>query len=381
MAHDVTLVDAPSAQPELVEPVTVSTTAQRLARRANEQRRYGEGWLDQLFVPAVLLGLLLYLGWSAHGFLTSDNLVTILLQGSILAFVSFGMTFVILAGELDLSVGSGVALVSVVSALAMRDSGSIELGILAGLGTGLALGLVNGAVVTRLHIPSFIATLGTLTIAQGIALSLTNGAVIGQLPTGIGDLANGTFLGIRWLVWLLAVVFVMLYLLHSRTTFGVRVMSVGANREAARLSGVKVDRVRLVCFVISGFCVGLAGITLTSRVQSGQPNAGTLLALYAVAAVVVGGTRISGGRGSLSRTLWGVLLLSVLDNGLDVKGLDPDAKQVIIGGVFIAAASVDFIRRRIRWRRAEGGAGEGGRTESEPGTEGRAAPSPEARPT
>jgi ribose transport system permease protein len=333
--------------------MTSTLTERTRRRRAAERRGPAEGWLDVLFVPAILLALLVYLSLSADGFLDTDNLTNIILQGSILAVVAFGMTFVILAGELDLSVGSGVALVSVVAALVMRDTGSVLLGVLAGFGSGVVLGFVNGVIVTRLEVPSFIATLGTLVIAHGIALALTNGAVIGQLPESIGALASDRFLGIRWLIWLVAVVFVALYLLQRKTTFGIRVMSVGGNREAARLSGINVDNVKLMCFVLSGATVGIAGIALTSRVSSGQPNAGGLLALTAIAAVVVGGTSLLGGRGSVAKTLWGVLLLSVLDNGLDVKGVNTEIKQAVIGAVFIAAASVDFIRRRLRRKGAD----------------------------
>lgn len=318
------------------------------------ERSQAESWLDLLFVPVVLIGLLIWLAATTDGFLDRQNLTNILLQGSILAIVAFGMTYVILAGELDLSVGSGVALVSVIVALVSRDTGSVLLAMLAGLGTGATLGLVNGLLVTKLEIPSFIATLGTLVICSGIALALTNGAVIGQLPDGIGTLARDTFLGMRWLIWLTIAVFIVLLLIQIRTTFGVSVMSVGGNKEAARLSGLKVERVRLMTFVIVGITVGIGGIALTSRVDSGQPNAGDLLALTSIAAVVVGGTSLLGGRGGVARTLGGVLLIAVLDNGLDVKGVQVDLKQVIIGGVFIAAASVDFIRRSVQARRAEG---------------------------
>jgi ribose/xylose/arabinose/galactoside ABC-type transport system permease subunit len=333
----------------------VAGATARLLRRDHrtEPGSGGEGLVDMLFVPAILAALLLYLSISADGFLETDNLTNIILQGATLAIVAFGITFLILAAELDLSVGSGVALVSVVGALVMRDTGSVGLGVLAGIGSGVALGLVNGLVVTKLEVPSFIATLGTLVIAHGIALALTNGAVIGQLPSGIGSLASDKFLGLRWLVWLVVAAFVGLYLLQRKTTFGIKVMSVGGNREAARLSGINVDRVRLMCFVLTGATVGVAGIALTSRVESGQPNAGGLLALTAIAAVVVGGTSLNGGRGSVAKTLWGVLLLSVLDNGLDVKGVNADMKEAVIGAVFIAAASVDFIRSRLRRRAAD----------------------------
>ena len=318
------------------------------ARGRLQARDEREGWLDLLFVPVILVALIIWLSATTHGFLDTDNLTNILLQGALLGIVAFGMTFLILAGELDLSVGSGVALVSVVSALVMRDTGSVGLGVLAGLGCGVALGLVNGLVVTKLEVPSFIATLGTLVIAHGFALALTNGAVVAGIPESIGNLSSGTFLGVRWLIWLMVAVFVTLYLLQRKTTFGIKVVSVGGNKEASRLSAINVDRVRLLCFVLVGLTVGIAGIALTSRVESGQPNAGSLLALTAIAAVVVGGTSLTGGHGSLMKTLWGVLLLSVLDNGLDVKGIDPDLKQVVIGTVFIAAASVDFIQRRVR---------------------------------
>lgn len=317
------------------------------------ERSQADSWLDLLFVPVVLIGLVVWLSATTDGFLDRQNLTNILLQGSILAIVAFGMTYVILAGELDLSVGSGVALVSVITALVARDVGSVPLALAAGVATGATLGLINGILVTKLEIPSFIATLGTLVIAGGIALALTNGAVIGQLPEGIGTLANDTFLGTRWLIWLTVVVFVVLLLIQVRTTFGVSVMSVGGNKEAARLSGLNVEGVRLMAFVIVGITVGIAGVALTSRVDSGQPNAGDLLALTSIAAVVVGGTSLLGGRGGVARTLGGVLLIAILDNGLDVKGVQVDLKQVIIGAVFIGAASVDFIRRSLQARRAE----------------------------
>lgn len=317
------------------------------------QRSQAESWVDLLFVPVVLIALLIWLSATTDGFLNHQNVTNILQQGAILAIVAFGMTYVILAGELDLSVGAGVALVSVIVALVSRDTGSVGLALLAGLGTGAALGLFNGLLVTKLEIPSFIATLGTLVIAGGIALALTNGAVIGQLPDGIGTLASDTFLGLKLLIWLSIIVFVVLLLIQTRTTFGAALMAVGGNSEAARLSGVRVDRVRLLAFVILGITVGIAGFALTSRVDSGQPNAGGLLALTSIAAVVIGGTSLLGGRGSVARTLGGVLLIAVLENGLDVKGVQVDLKQVVIGMVFIAAASVDFIRRSVQVRRDE----------------------------
>ena len=306
---------------------------------------------DLLFVPAVLVALVLYLSATTDAFYTYINLTNVLLQASILAIVAFGITFVILAGELDLSAGTGSALGSVLAAQVMVETGSITLGVLAGLGFGVVLGVGNGLLVTALEVPSFIATLGTFIIAQGIALALTNGGVVAGLPAGINDFTQGSLLGLPLLVWATLLIFLTLYFLQRQTTFGVRVLAVGGNAEAARLSGVPVNRIRMLVFLISGMTTGLAGLALLVRVQSGQPNANATLALEAIAAVVVGGTSLLGGRGSVVRTLWGVLLIAVLRNGLDLKGIDENLKQVVIGVVFIVAASVDFIRRQLMRRR------------------------------
>jgi ribose transport system permease protein len=338
------------------------------SRRTLDRVR-GTGWGDVLFVPAVLLALCLYLSVANEFFLTSINVTNILIQASILAIVAFGLTFVILAGELDLSVGAAMALVSVITAMVMRDTGSILLGVLAGVGLGGGIGLINGLIVTRLEVPSFIATLGMLTIAHGVALALTDGAVVSGVPISLGNLVNESFLGLRWVLWLVAGVFAVLYFLQSQTSFGVRVFAVGGNREASRLSAIPVERVRLLCFVIAGVTVGIAGIVLTARVQSGQPNAGGLLGLTAIAAIVVGGTNLLGGRGSISRTLWGVLLIAVLENGLQLEGVNDDLRQVIIGAVFIAAASVEFFRRQLQRRKR-------GVVEAEPPAPAVASPSP-----
>jgi len=307
-----------------------------------------EGWVDVLFVPVVIIGLGIYFSIASPYFLTSLNITNLLIQGSILAFVAFGVTFVILAGELDLSVGSGVGLVSVLAATVMRDQDSVLLGIIAAFAVGIAVGAVNGFVVTKLEVPSFIATFGMLVIANGIALAITDGGVVTGVPIDIGNLALKSFLGVRWMIWLVVIVFIVLYVIQTQTAFGRRVMAVGGNREAARLAGIPVNRVRFFVFLVSGATIAIGGLALTSRVVSGQPNGGTLLELDAVAAIVIGGTSIFGGRGSLVRTLFGVLLIAELRNGLDLVGVGDDLKQVIIGAVLILAASVAFIRGRIR---------------------------------
>jgi ribose transport system permease protein len=338
--------------PERVMAGGAWPTTQRLLDRVLERSRT-DSWADLLFVPVVLLALVVYLSFTNEYFLDPINLKNVFVQAAILAIAAFGVTFIILAAELDLSIGSGVSLVSVVSALVIVDTGSIAIGLLAGAGTGIALGVINGVVVTRLEVPSFIATFGTLVIANGIALALTDGGVVSGLPRSVGDLTKTEVLGVPTIVILMFAVFAVLLFIQNHTTFGVRVFAVGGNREAARLSGVPVDRIRFLCFLLSGVTVAVAGLALMSRVESGQPNAAQLLPLEAVAAIVVGGTSIFGGRGSVTKTLWGVLLIATIRNGLDLEGVNDDLKQVILGCVFIGAASVDFFRRQLGRRRRD----------------------------
>ena len=333
-------------------------------------RARAEGWWEILFVPTALVILGIVLTSTSPQFLTSLNLTNILQQGADLAAISFGVTFVMLAGDLDLSVGAGAALTSVVGAFLMRDTGSVFVGALAGIGVGLLIGLANGLVVTKLRAPSFIATLGMMVIARGVALALTNGSVVTGLPNSAGNLATENFLGLPWIVWIVFVVlFLILLYVQSQTGYGIRVLAVGGNREAARLSAIPVDRVRVTAFLISGLTMGIAGLVLTSRVQSGQPNAGQWDELYAVAAIVLGGTSLYGGKGSLVRTLWGVLFIVTLQNGLDLNAVGDDLKQVVIGSVLIAAASTDFVRTQLRRRQTakEESAAEAALGSAEPG--------------
>jgi ribose transport system permease protein len=306
--------------------------------------------LDVLFVPIVLLAIGIWLATTTDIFLTGPNIQNVLNQMVILALVAFGGTLVILAREIDLSVGAGAALVSVICADTMARTGSIATSLAVGVAAGVAIGVINGLLVTLLEVPSFIATLGTMVIMRGIALHWTNGSIISGLPASFEDLSTREFFGFQYIVWLMLGTFVVLYLLQRQTTFGMRIFAVGGNPEAARLAGIPVKRIRFLCFVISGATMGLAGIALTARVQSGQPNGAHLLELYAVAAIVMGGTSLFGGRGSVSRTLAGVLLIAVLQNGLDLKAVGFDFQQIVVGSVFIAAASVDFVRRRLGGR-------------------------------
>ena len=303
-------------------------------------------WIDVDFVPVILLVLIVALAVLSPYFFSPRNFTEILLQAAILGIVSVGTTFVIVGGDLDLSIGANVALSGVVCGLAMNATHNIALGIAAGLGCGVLIGLINGLISTRLHVPAFVATLGMLVIGQGVALTLTNGSSISNLPDAFGALANGNVLGLPGLVWWMFLTFIAGYLLLHRTVYGIRTFAVGGNREAARLAGIRVDSVRIANFVVSGLTGGIGGVLLAARVQAAQPTGGEIFTLYATAAVILGGTSLYGGRGSILRTLLGVALIALLQNGLELLGVPYSNQQVAVGIVFIIAASSELIRRR-----------------------------------
>lgn len=319
------------------------------------QRRGLSHLMEPLFVPAIICLLAVYLALTSDVFLTWGNINNLLGQMVILGVASFGATFTILVRGLDLSIGAGAALVSVLAATVMIDTGSPLLGILVGLVTGLVIGALNGGYVTLLRVPPFIATLGMLVILRGIGLWITDGGVVFGLPESFTKFSRESLLGLQNIVWVMILTFALLWVIERRTMFGVQVHAVGGNPEAARLAGIPVRRVQFLCFVISGFTMAMAGLTLMARVESGQPNGAELLELYAIAAIVIGGTSLFGGRGSVARTLAGVMLISLLRNGLDIRQIPYDVQQVIIGTVFIGAASVAFVREQLEkrtWSRA-----------------------------
>lgn len=301
---------------------------------------------DVAFVPGLIVVLCIALSLSSPYFLNSRNFGQILIGGAVLGIVAAGATFVIVGGDLDLSVGYNVALSGVVTALVATRTDSWQVGALAGLATGLVVGLVNGFLTTALNVPSFVATLGTGTVAGGLALNLTGGSTVSGLPDGFGALATTSILGLQSMVWFMLLIFVVGGVVLHRTGFGVKVFSVGGNRQAAFLSGIAVSRIRVGYFAIAGLCGGVAGVLLTSRVQAGQPGVGSSLTLFATAAVILGGTSILGGRGSMGRTFAGLMLIAVVQNGLDILGVEYSLQQVAIGAVFVLAACTEALRRR-----------------------------------
>jgi len=303
----------------------------------------GRETLKKLGPFIALLVLAAGLAVLSPDFLTVGNLFDVTRQVSINAVISFGMTLVILLGGIDLSVGSILAVSSLVVALLMKAGDSATLAALVGILCGALMGVVNGLLVTKGRVAPFIATLGTMTLLRGLALVLSQGSPISGFPSALfSALGGGYFLGVIPLpvVWMLAL-FAILWFVLDRTVFGRHVYATGGNPEAAALSGVNTDRVQILVYTLSGFTAAVAGIILTSRLDSAQPTAGAGYELDAITAVVLGGTSLAGGRGWIFGTLLGALLIGVLNNGLNLVGVSAFYQQVIKGSVILLAVLLD----------------------------------------
>lgn len=280
-------------------------------------------------------------------FLTVSNLTIIVTQVSINALLAFGVTFVIITGGIDLSLGSIVAVTGVTSAmLAHPDSNPVLIPIVMGLLAGLLMGVFNGFIITKSKIAPFIVTLGTMTIGRGLALILSDGRPVSNLSDSFNYLGSGTIFGIPILILIFILVFALCSIILSKTILGRYIYAIGGNEQAARASGINIDRVKLSVYSISGLLAGLAGILLASRITTGQPNAGAGFELDAIAAVVIGGTSTAGGRGTMSGTLIGVLLIGVINNGLDLLNVTSYYQQVVMGIIIIGAVIVDSLNQK-----------------------------------
>ncbi|MDQ3063628.1 MAG: ABC transporter permease [Acidobacteriota bacterium] len=281
----------------------------------------------------------------APQFLSFENLINVALSIAVIGILAVGMTFVILTGGIDLSIGSVVALAGVTAALVTRRTELASLGFAAALAVGLASGAFNGATIAYFRVPPFVVTLAVLTIARGLAFIFSEGRSIGSLPESFGRLGRSAFLGIPFSVWLMISMFALGWFTLQHTTFGRYVYAVGGNREAAHLSGVKTKAVEFRVYVLNGFFVGLGAIALASRLGAGVPNSGLQYELDVIAAVVVGGTSLSGGRGSVVSTLFGAIFIGVLNNGLNLAGVDTYVQKIVLGIVILLAVLADKVNR------------------------------------
>jgi ribose transport system permease protein len=328
----------------------MSQTASKTSRDDHWARRLLPWLFDAGFAPTLIVIIGIFMTFKSDVFLTSRNLQNILLQTSFLAIAAFGMTFIIIASELDLSMGSAIALVGVIAADVMVRNNSVLLGLLAGLAAGAAVGLFNGFVSAVLRVPSFITTLGMLVMARGLAREITSGNTVGGLPEHWSDFWATHILGLRMAIWVAVAVGASFHVVLRYTRFGLRVYAVGGNAEAARRAGINVTRVRLAVFLAGGIAIALAGFTVLGRVNSGQPNAAQLTELFAVAAVVLGGTNLFGGRGSIPRTVAGLILIGLLRNSLNLLRVSSNMQDVWLGLVFMLAMTSHLIRGYVvRW--------------------------------
>lgn len=304
-------------------------------------RRLGIG--QKLGPLAGLFAIVLVVSIMEPDFLTLNNLFNILRQVSINALIAFGMTFVILTGGIDLSVGSILALSSAFVAGLMTEGTSALIAVLAGLIVGAVMGALNGMVISLGKVAPFIATLATMTIFRGLTLVYSDGKPITGLSQGGWFELFGR--GYFWIfpvpVLTMLIAFAVLYFILKKTTFGRYTYAIGGNEEAAKLMGIQVNKVKIMIYSLSGLMAALAGIILTSRLNSAQPTAGTSYELDAIAAVVLGGTSLSGGRGWIVGTLIGALIIGTLNNGLNLLGVSSFFQLVVKGLVILFAVLAD----------------------------------------
>ncbi|BFG81126.1 ABC transporter permease [Paraburkholderia terrae] len=293
-------------------------------------RHYG-GIVCGLVLLCVLFSVL------SSNFLTLGNLLNIVMQVSIIAILGFGMTYVLLLGDIDLSVGAVMALVGTIAAFAMQHGLHPAFAVLVAMAAGLLLGFVNGTLTAMLTIPSFIVTVATMGVFRGLAYITSAGVPISIDDDRFAALGNSTILGIAIPIWVLVALMVVNHFVLAKTVFGRKACLAGGNREAALYSGINVRRLRIFIFMISGLMASIGGVLMTSRLYSAQPNAGLGYELDAIAAAVLGGTSLSGGYGTIAGTLIGALIIGVINNGMNLLSV-PYFYQLIVKGVVILVA-------------------------------------------
>lgn len=324
-------------------------SASRLDKNRQSGKRQSIKTLLQVagILPILLLICILFT-FLSDNFLTPGNVVNILRQASINIVLATGMTFVILTGGIDLSVGSMLAVSAVVSVLVSLIPAFGWASVPAGLLTGLVLGLVNGSLITFLDVPPFIVTLGSLTALRGVAFLVANGTTVFNRDLNFAWIGNSYLGPFPWLVVIALLTVLVSWFVLRQTVLGVQIYAVGGNERAARLTGIKVNRVLLFVYGVSGLLAGLAGLMSASRLYSATGMLGQGYELDAIAAVILGGTSFTGGIGTIGGTLLGALIIAVLNNGLTLLNMSYFWQLVVKGLVIIVAVMIDRLRRRSR---------------------------------
>jgi ribose transport system permease protein len=299
---------------------------------------------------ALLIELAVFAQLSPY-FFTAENLLNVSLQISITAIIAVGMTFVILTSGIDLSVGALVAFSGIVTTSVLRMdmpfATAIALASRAGIGVGAGSGLVAGFCVTKLNITPFIVTMSLMTIWRGASFLLTDGRPIWELPPAFSVLGSGRIAAIPIPSIIMIAIYGVAYVVLTKTVFGRYVYAVGGNKDAARLSGIPTDTVIVKAYVLSGALSAVSGILLASRMNSGQPNAGLMYELDVIAAVVVGGTSLFGGRGSIIGTFLGAMLIGILRNGLNLLNVSSYLQMIVLGVVILFAVMLDQLKKKL----------------------------------
>ncbi|MDB5502756.1 MAG: sugar transporter permease [Tardiphaga sp.] len=300
--------------------------------------------LSYRLLAALLICVLLSL--LTDSFLSLNNILNVLRQASLMFFVAAGLTLVVLTAGLDLSIGANVGLTACLAGTVIHVTGSPTLGVLVGIGVGAAIGLANGIMVTALRIPSFIATYGMLWILQGVAYWYMAGETIHGFPPGFRQLGSGYFLGLPIPVYLLVIFLAIGTVLAQRTTWGQEIYAIGANPVAARLSGIPVAARLLLVYTVSGTMAGLASIIFLARLNSAEADIGESLTLPAIASVLIGGTSLFGGVGTVFGTFIGALILTLVLNGMNLLQISASWQPLVTGAIVILAVWLDRMTRR-----------------------------------
>lgn len=324
-----------------------ATTGSVTAKEPNKAGKIIRTILSDYGFLVILLVMVIISYILEPAFLTPRNLLNVLRQMSITTIIAFGTTLVIIAGMIDLSTGSLAALTGVLGTMMYVSTGSVMAGLTAGLASGAVAGVFFGYLITKFDLPPFIVTLAGLTGARGLALLITGGRPI----INIGDF---TVLG-QGYIWIIPVpivimfaVYMVMSLILRRTKLGRYTYAIGGNQDAAVASGINVKKIKITLFIIAGLCTGLAGVVLMSRINSGQPAAGLMYELDAITAVVVGGTSLSGGVGTMLGTLVGGLIVAILQNILNLTNVSPYWQQILKGLVIVLAVILDITTKRKR---------------------------------
>lgn len=300
---------------------------------------------DILVLLIALLLLCVIVSFLTPVFLSERNIMNTLRQVSLTAICGFGLTMIILVGEIDLSVGSQQAIAGISSIYVLNSTGSILLALLAALFCGFVVGAINGLLVTKAKLNSLIATLGTMAIWRGASMVVTGAVSIQSAVPAFQELSTGFIGPIPNAVIIAAILYIMIYYILNHTTFGRYIYAIGGNKEASKLSGLPVDRIKLIVYIIGSLLTMLSGVLLASRMASAQPTAGTGFEMVVIASVILGGVSLSGGVGTIAGALVGMLILGVLQNGLTLLDVSSFWQDITRGLVIILAVFVDSVRK------------------------------------